>query len=115
MRTWSQWRKTCAAVERLISTEDYDAVGGFEGALNQHADELLESDAVRAEPKFVETVFKRLTAVGHGNRERRDPAPLSELWDLCDAATDEKRQRVNRIIDAFRHGDATFLSPATGS
>src|SRR5205823_2552388 len=89
MRTWSRWRESAAGQERPIEVEDYEAAGGFADALNQHADELMQSPAVRAEPRLVEIVFKRLTALGRGNRERRDPAPLSELWDLCNATSDE--------------------------
>src|SRR5262249_41480028 len=80
MRTWAQWRMSPDGAVRTIELKDYDAAGGFAGALNQHADELLKSAAVCTEPSIVEIVFKRLTALGWGNRERRDPAPLSELW-----------------------------------
>ena len=114
MRTWSRWRGLSAQGERPIETEDYEAIGGFEDALNQHADELLHTPAVRADPKFVEIIFKRLTALGRDNREHRDPAPLSELWDLCNAVSEERRLRVNAIIDVFRQGEATFLTPRKG-
>jgi hypothetical protein len=114
MRTWSRWRDSRTWAERPIGTEDYETAGGFEGALNQHADELLDSPAARSEPKFAEIIFKRLTALGRGNRERRDPATLSELWELCSAVTVERRPSVNAIIEVFRHGEATFLSPREG-
>jgi hypothetical protein len=114
MRTWSRWHDSHVQAGRAIEIEDYLAVGGFDGALNQHADELLNSAAARAEPKYVEIIFKRLTARGRGIRERRDPARLSELWDLCDAASEEQRHRVNDIVELFRRGDTTFLSPRKG-
>jgi WD40 repeat protein len=114
MRTWSRWRDSPTRGERSIGMEDYEAAGRFEGALNQHADGLLQTPAVQAEPKFVEIIFKRLTALGRGKRERRDPARLSELWDLCGAVSAEQRQRVNDIIDVFRQSEATFLSPREG-
>jgi hypothetical protein len=79
-RTWARWR--ASGGERLIGIEDYEATGGFAGALNRHADELLNSDAVRADPKIAEILFKRLTALGRGNPERRDPAPLSEQGNI---------------------------------
>jgi WD40 repeat protein len=112
MRTWARWR--ASGSERPIGIEDYEAVGGFAGALNRHADELLSSDAVRADPKIAEIVFKRLTALGRGNRERRDPAPLSELRALCNAESGDQRRRVNAVIDVFRTGEATFLTPRNG-
>jgi hypothetical protein len=75
---------------------------------------LLQSTPVRESLPIVETIFKRLTAVGHGKRERRDPAQLSELWALCSAESKEQRARVNNIIDLFRSGEATFLVPKEG-
>lgn len=75
MRTWSHWRGSDPEQKRRIELQDYEAVGGFENALNQHADELLAG--VPAD--VAATIFQRLTARGHGNRERRDPATLAEL------------------------------------
>jgi len=112
MRTWAHWRDLSPENDRPISLDDYLAIGGFAGALNQHADELLGAPAVVANPKFVEIVFKRLTARGRGNRERRDPARLSELWALCNAVTPEKQQRVNEVLNVFRKGEAAFLISA---
>lgn len=52
-----------------------------------------------------------MTARSRGTRERRDPARLSELWDLCGAASKEQRRRVNDILEVFRGRGATFLTP----
>ena len=41
MRTWSHWRASRPERSRRIDLQDYEAIGGFDGALNQHADELL--------------------------------------------------------------------------
>jgi len=114
MRTWSHWHAACPDNSRPIDNSDYEAIGGFSGALNQHADELLKTPAVQAAPGFVEILFKRLTALGRGNRERRDPSPLSELWELCDAKSEGDCNKVNNIIDVFRQGEATFLAPREG-
>ncbi|MGH9665969.1 MAG: hypothetical protein ACRD9L_16205, partial [Bryobacteraceae bacterium] len=114
MRTWSRWRESPLGNERPIGVEHYEAAGGFKGALNQHADELLQSPTVRDSQDLVAIVFKRLTAVGAAKRERRDLASLSELWDLCNAISEERRRRVNGVIDVFRQGEATFLTPRNG-
>jgi WD40 repeat protein/energy-coupling factor transporter ATP-binding protein EcfA2 len=114
MRTWSHWHAASPENTRPIENQDYDAVGGFTGALDQHANELLKTQPVAAAPTYVETIFKRLTALGRGNRERRDPAVLSELWELCGANSDDTKQRVKAIIDVFRKGEATFLAPREG-
>jgi hypothetical protein len=111
MRTWNQWRTADPQHARRIELQDYEAVGRFDGALNRHADELL-----RGLPEDIAAcVFKRLTARGRGDRERRDPAPLSELWAVCGAETPDSRARITAVIDRFRSGDATFLRPLDGS
>jgi len=110
MRTWTQWRRADPEQMRGIESRDYEAIGGFQNALNDHADELLKT----LDEEIVDTLFKRLTARGLGNRERRDPAQLKELWALCGAHTDSERHAVNVVIDALRHGEATFLSPRFG-
>jgi AAA ATPase domain len=110
MRTWSHWRKSDPNGIRRIELQDYEAIGGFEGAVNRHADDLLAG----VPGDIAERVFKRLTAHGRGNRERRDPAKMQELWDVCGANTPERQQQVSRVIDHFRQGDATFLRPREG-
>ena len=111
MRTWDHWRKADPERRRRIELQDYLAIGGFEGALDQHADELRAG----LPPDIVSTVFKRLTARGQNNRERRDPATLAELWAICGAETPEQRARVTAVIDRFRQHHATFLYPRDGA
>ena len=110
MRTWNRWRASDPEQKRPIGVEDYDKIGGFEGALNVHADELLGT--VRED--IAACIFKRLTARGRSSRERRDPATVAELWAVCGAVTAEERKQVTEVIDRFRGSDATFLRPLTG-
>jgi hypothetical protein len=112
-RTWSRWSKASSGSGK-IELADYQAIGGFEKALNDHANELLQAPVIAQNPKIVETIFKRLTARGRNNRERRDPATLAELWALCGATTVEQRNQVVAVIDHFRQDEATFLTPRTG-
>jgi hypothetical protein len=114
MRTWLRWRQSYTGSERPIGMGNYEAAGRFEGALNRHADELLQTSAVQDAPDFVGIIFKRLTALGRGNRERRDPAPLLELEDLCSAGSGPAGQGVYAIINVFRQGGASFLTPRGG-
>ena len=111
MRTWNQWRAADPDRTRRIDLSDYAAIGGFDEALNRHADELLAG----VPENIAATIFKRLTARGTGNRERRDPARLGELWALCGAVTEESRARVTSVVDHFRRGEATFLTPRAGA
>jgi hypothetical protein len=116
MRTWSQWRKSDPEGKRRIELQDYEHpdVGGLEHALDRHAEERLQG----VPETIAETIFKRLTAEGRTRRERRNPAHLSELWELCGAAREEqreKRKEINRLLDRFRHGETTFLTPRGGT
>jgi WD40 repeat protein len=113
MRTWSQWRKSDPGRTRRIELQDYEhpAVGGLEHALDLHAEELLKE----VPREIAETIFKRLTAEGRSRKERRNPAPLAELWEVCGAETEEERKKVNAVIDRFRQGEATFLTPRDGT
>ena len=107
MRTWGQWRRLDPGQSRRIKLQDYEAIGGFEKALDWHAKELLKD----VPEEIAATIFKRLTARSRGNRERRDPATLAQLWDVCGAATPEQKAEVTAVINHFRKGEATFLSP----
>jgi len=110
MYTWSEWRRSDPVQERRIEVQDYEAAGGFENALNLHAERLLKE----VSEEIVATIFKRLTARGRGDRERRDPAALAELWAVCGAVTPEQQSSVTAVVEHFRRGDATFLLPREG-
>lgn len=110
MRTWNHWHADDPEHSRAIGLQDYAAIGGFDGALNQHADELLS----KVPREIASTVFKRLTARGRTNREHRDPATLAELWAVRGAETPGERSRVTAVVDRFRRGEATFLTPRDG-
>jgi hypothetical protein len=109
MRTWNNWRSTGDA-NCAIDLADYDTAGRIDGALDQHASELL---AEVSEP-IARTIFQRLTATGMGKYERRDPATMAELYQLCKAQTTGQQAQVRAVIDHFRLCEATFLTPCQG-
>jgi WD40 repeat protein len=110
MRTWNHWRRADPELKRPIELQDYVAIGGFHHAIDQHAEEIYAT----VDQGIAETIFKRLTAKGGSNRERRDPATVDELCALCAATRPEDRARVIAVIDRFRCGEATFLTPRDG-
>jgi hypothetical protein len=129
MRTWDHWQTVDPQGLRAIGLEDYEAIGGFENALNLHAEELLETAVARTPvfnaqtsatvpaselPTITKTIFKRLTARGRNNRERRDPAQLAELYALCGAVTDGQCAQVRSVVDLFRAREVSFLVPIDG-
>ena len=107
MRMWECWRQADPEHTRRIELSDYEAAGGFEGALDHHADELLHG----VDEEIAERIFKRLTIRGVDNRERRDPATMTELWAVNGAETAEAKRQICHVIDHFRKGSATFLVP----
>ncbi len=111
MRTWSHWRRSDPDQKRTIQLQDYEAIGGFTDAIDQHANELLR----HTRRDFTVAIFKRLTARGRHHQDRRDPAPLSELWELCGARTEQDRADVTAVVDHFRGPEATFLLPRDGA
>ncbi|HXI27003.1 MAG TPA: ATP-binding protein, partial [Vicinamibacterales bacterium] len=111
MRTWHRWRRDDPERARRIEPADYAEIGGFEQAIDQHAEEVLAG----VDAAIAERIFKRLTARGRGNRERRDPATFGDLCAICGADTADARTRVAAVVDAFRRGDATFLTPRDGA
>ncbi len=111
MRTWNHWHAADPAGTRRIELADYDAIGGLQKALDQHANELLAG--VSAD--LTAAIFKRLTAKGRSSRERRNPARLAELWAVCGADTPEQQAAVTGVVDHFRRGEATFLVPRDGA
>ncbi|HET6181619.1 MAG TPA: SpoIIE family protein phosphatase [Candidatus Sulfotelmatobacter sp.] len=107
MRTWTHWNASNPERNTRLGLANYEAIGGFKRALDQHATELLKD--VRLD--YAETVFKRLATRGGKNQDRRNPATLGELWDLCGAEVLQDRLMVNNVVDHFRQREATFLLP----
>ena len=112
MRTWSQWRKSDPDGKRRIELQDYEhpSIGGMEHALDLHAEELLKDVPL----EIARIIFKKLTAKDRGRKERRNPTVLEELWEACGADHEEDRKQVAVVINRFRHGEATFLTPRDG-
>jgi WD40 repeat protein len=105
MRTWDKWKEESRS-EEPIDLRHYEAIGGMDEALSQHADEAYNklSDELH---KVAEKVFKALTEKGPNNREIRHPITLSEICAVVNAQASD----VITIIDAFRRRDRSFLMP----
>ena len=103
MRTWERWEERTAGSEPL-DLVDYLAVGGWNDALDRHADSIY---AELAPPlrRHVGRLFQTLTEVNPDGRTTRRPARLSELCDVSGADEAE----VTTIFDAFAREGRTFL------
>lgn len=105
LRTYREWER--AGATGRIEQRHYDAVGGFERALDRHGDEMLDTlDA--AGQKTAERLLRSLT-VSQGGQALRRPRLLGSLYEICGAATPDLQRRVDDIVRMFAARDNVFL------
>lgn len=115
-RAWRHWAQQ-GDVERPIDLEDYNAVGGADDALSQHADEALASLGALGQPSssggpsVVERVFRALTERLAGGTEVRRPVELRELCEVCGDGTRQSAEDVIQVVERYRRADTAFLVP----
>jgi hypothetical protein len=102
MRTWDHH---CVGDEIVLA--DYEEIGGFAHALNQHAEEIYEELDRKGLGKLTEQLFKCLTQLEGDGKGIRRPAHLSEICSVTGAAAEQ----VQMIVEAFRAPGRTFLMP----
>ncbi len=68
-----------------LDLKDYDAVGGFNSALSNHANEAFE-ELSKPEKEIAKQIFQLLTDVDEGKRKIRRPTRLSEIRDSTGAS-----------------------------
>jgi energy-coupling factor transporter ATP-binding protein EcfA2 len=106
MRTWADWKTERKSVG-LIDLESYEAVGGMEHALSQHADEAFDELPTERSKEIAEKLFRALAEKGPDNREVRRPTRVAEIAAIADASEAE----VIAVIEAFRQPGRSFLMP----
>ncbi|MDJ0707630.1 MAG: hypothetical protein QNJ46_30505 [Leptolyngbyaceae cyanobacterium MO_188.B28] len=108
MRTWQRWVREHGRNEPLDLTH-YEAIGGMDQALSQHADEIFQSLDERSQI-VAGKLFRCLTEKGPDNREIRRPTPLGEVCAVAAATAAE----VIGVVEAFRGPGRSFLMPPVG-
>ncbi len=94
---------------RTLTLRGYEAAGGLQKALSNHADEAFnELDEGRR--RVAEAMFRALTERGRQQRDTRRPAPVREIAAIGGATP----QHVAEVADAFRRADRSFITPAAG-
>lgn len=93
-RVWENW--DAHSEDGRISMVDYDAVGGWEQAINKDADEVL--DRFRAEEREIRQVFQWITDRGVGDKPVRRPRSFAE----CCQVSGLEPERLSEIIRAFQ-------------
>jgi WD40 repeat protein len=107
MRTYERWRASGRELDP-IDFEHYEAVGGLARALSNHADEVFSELPDDSSRDVARRVFQCLTEKLPGTPETRRPTPFR---DLC-AITGADERSVRSVVDVFRGGGRTFLTPS---
>lgn len=105
-RTWAHWRHEGGG-KGLITSDDYEAVGTMEKALDRHAEKAF-NELLPERQRICERVFKTLTDRGTDPRGIRRPTRLPDLCEIVGASRDE----VMEILRPFRKTSRSFLMPA---
>jgi hypothetical protein len=105
-RMWVRARSLADGKRIVLGLPDYEAIGGFRGALDTHGNEILGTLGGGLEPA-TEAVFRALTEGTTVADAVRHPMRFSELVTVCGG--DE--QSVRTVVDAFRASGCNFLTP----
>ncbi|MFP4555851.1 MAG: hypothetical protein ACLFNU_03175 [Bacteroidales bacterium] len=105
MRTWDYWVNNSNTNMPMGITE-YEAIGRLELALSNHANDAYYELTVD-QKRTCEIILKSLTEKGADNRGIRRPTPVWELAQIAETTSAE----VISVVEVFRRGDRTFLTP----
>ena len=105
-RMWLRARAAGRDGRVRLESADYDAIGGLGGALNAHADQIVD-ELGKARWTIVESVFRTLTAGNSVAEAVRRPTRFGDLVAACGG--DQAAVRI--VVDAFRSPGVNFLVP----
>ena len=107
-RMWEEARAREGPVKLTLA--DYERIGGLQGALDKHADQVLDQLERRLGKAcgraITEMVFRAVTAGTSAADAVRCPTPFGTLVRMCG---DEAAVRA--VVDAFRASGCNFLTP----
>lgn len=105
MRMWEVREQTETGAKITQKEYDHPSVGGWENALNLHADKVFD-DLPEGRQTIAKRVFQRLTEKGEVGRESRRPTKLRELAAVAEAEEEE----VKAVVEHFREEGCNFLT-----
>jgi conflict system STAND superfamily ATPase len=88
-----------------LGMRQYKEVGGWNDALNRHADKVLKSLSPERQ-EVAKRIFQRLTEKGREGRGLRRPARMSDLVAVAQAPETE----VKLVLEHFRQEGRSFLT-----
>jgi tetratricopeptide (TPR) repeat protein len=110
MRTWEHWVNRTPAAEGYeadaIDFVDYEAIGGLEHALSNHADEAHNALPSEGHREIAKRMFQCLTEKGADNREIRRPTSVGSLAVVASASKTE----VLEVVNEFHKQGRSFLT-----
>jgi tetratricopeptide (TPR) repeat protein len=106
-RLWQLARRRRPLVAPTLTLQDYLDIGMLQGALDQHAKEVVGHLKESTRP-LVRRVFRALVAGTDLSDAVRKPMRLTELSEAVSADPDDVRD----VVDAFRARDCNFLRPS---
>ena len=106
MRVWDAWEASHVKDDAL-DIHHYEAVGGLNHALSQHADEVYGGLPSERSRGLCEHVFKALTERGDDDRGIRRPTRMDLLCEIVGGEHDE----ILEVLDAYRKSGRTFVMP----
>jgi WD40 repeat protein len=92
-----------------IGHDQYKSVGGWDKALNSHADKVWKALGDRRD--LAKRMLQRLTERAEGRGEVRRPTILRELADVSTASVED----VRKVVEHFRSPECNFLTSPDSS
>jgi hypothetical protein len=126
MRTWDLWQRSqqtggepgaSATGVVPLDLEHYEATGGMQEALSQHADEVFAALPSEPHRTAAARIFKALTERGPDGRGIRRPTRLGQLAAIAAQTSEvsETSEVCRQVIEAYRAPGVTFLMPPVTS
>ena len=104
-RLWSR----ASVTPRVLTVDDYEAIGGLANALSNHCDEVL-GELTLERQRVAEVMFRRLSGTRDGRHDVRAPARIGEIASVAGVDPGE----VIAVAEAFRRSDRCFLTAPQG-
>jgi hypothetical protein len=92
-----------------LTIGDYEAIGGLEKALTNHAEEAFE-ELEKGQKRIAEMLFRSLSERSATMQDHCRPVSLSEIA----AVAGVNSENVARVVEVFRRPDRNFLTPPAG-
>ena len=92
--------------DKILTLPEYEALGGLERVLSDHADEAYNA-LDKKEKRIAEIMFRCLTERASDLRDTRRPTKVEEVA----AVAGVKPEKLYKVVDRFRQPDRCFLMP----